>query len=219
MHRTSDPRRSNVHVAGRMGVLSLLAAFVLSSVFAMAAQAGLTAQQKRRLCFPAGSTTTRVSHDARAYTIDARSGDTRLRACLFSTGRSRTLATYDEVLSFASARALAGRYVAWDHSTTPGCRGQCPPGFVPRQSLNVTNLRTGRTRSVETSAAKVGVTTGGALVWLRSDGAAGATIRVLDARGQRTIDSGDVDKRFLKVFSTFVLWRKGGQNHWVDLAG
>jgi hypothetical protein len=216
---TSDPHRPTARVAGRMGVLSLLVAFVSLSMLSAAAEAGLTAQQKRRLCFPAGSKTTRVSHDARAYTIDAASGDTQLRACLFSTGRSRTLATYDEVLSNASARSLAGRFVAWDYSSTPGCRGQCPPGVVPTQSLNVTDLRTGRRRSVDTVAAKVGVTTQGALVWLRSDGAAGATIRVLDARGQRTIDSGDVDKTFLKVFSTFVLWRKGGQNHWVDLAG
>jgi hypothetical protein len=107
---------------------------------------------------------------------------------------------------------LAGRFVAWD------CRGFCA-GTKATQSLHVIDLRSGRTRSVDTVAAKVGVTTQGALVWLRSDGAAGATIRVLDVRGERTIDSGDVDKTFLKVFSTFVLWRKGGENQWVDLAG
>jgi hypothetical protein len=193
-------------------------ALVGCACFAVPAEAGLTAQQKRRACFPKGSRTVLVSHDVRAYTIDARSGDTDLRACLFSTGRSRVLATSDDILSVARAWALAGRFVAWEYRYTPGCRGQCPPSAVPLQTLSVTDLRSGLTRVASTSAARAGVTTRGSLVWIRSDGASGASLLVLDARGQRTLDSGDLDKGFLRVFGTFVLWRKGGQNHWADLA-
>jgi hypothetical protein len=196
----------------RAGIAALVSALIAGALFTAGAE-GLTAKQRRHRCFPHGSTTILVTHQARAYVI----GD-GLRACLFSTGRSLTLDTFDGELTVATARALAGRFVAWDFTQIPGCKAACPPGVTTTHSLNVMDLRTGRSRSVETTDRRVKLTTRGVLVWLTSRGPSGVSLMVLGARGQRTLDSGDIDNTFLKVFGSLVLWKKAGQGHWVDLA-
>jgi hypothetical protein len=199
--------------ASRRGRAVAVLALALGTCAMLASGASaLTAKQKRQRCFPRRTTTKLVSATARVYETDD-----ALRGCLFSTGRKWTLDENDGIVKVAKARALNGRFVAWDLDYSPGCRGQCPPGTTITHTLNVMDLRNGRARSVRTTDDRVGVTTRGALVWTSSGATSTVSLLVLDADGERTLDSGDVDKTFLRVFGTYVLWRTGGQNHWTRL--
>ena len=178
----------------------------------------LTAKQKRRLCYPRGSVTKLVTREARIYAPnDPNALDSELDACLFATGRSRSLDSFDEQYSDVPAYKLAGRFVAWDYFSVPSCKNACPPGVNGTERVNVMDLRSGRTRSVTTSASIIGLTPRGTLVWIGPD-PAGQAVMAIDARGQRVLDSGDIKPGFLKVFGTLVLWRKAGEGRWVDLA-
>jgi hypothetical protein len=195
--------------------IALTSALVLLS--AGAAQA-LTAKQKRRLCYPRGSITKLVTREARVYQANpAKTLDTELDACLFATGHRRLLDSYDEVYSNVASYKLAGRFVAWDYTSVPSCKNFCPPGVTGTEQINVMDLRSGRTRSVTTRASIIGLTPRGTLVWIGPD-PAGQALMAIDARGQRVLDSGDIDPGFLKVFGTLVLWSKAREGRWVDLA-
>lgn len=196
-------------------VVSLMSALAL--LVAGPAHA-LTAKQKRRLCYPRGSTTKLVTREARVYEPNrADSLDSELDACLFATGRRRSLDSFDGQYSDVPAYKLAGRFVAWDYFSVPSCKNACPPGVSGTERVSVMDLRSGRTRSVTTSASIIGLTRRGTLVWIGPD-PAGQAVMAIDARGRRVLDSGAINPDFLKVFGTLVLWSKAGEGRWVDLA-
>jgi hypothetical protein len=145
----------------------------------------------------------------------------RVYGCLRIQGRRLRLGErYDDryvLSSTVSHFRLAGKFVAVLRSSTDiSCKADCPPGYQPTRTwVAATDLASGQVRSADTPGLFGDVlvlATTGTAAWL--EGAAGAaTLQVLDQRGERTLDKGDIPPSSVRLAGTQLSWTRDGQAH------
>jgi len=188
-------------------------------VAAAAACALPASAEARARCKVKGSETVASTSLVRLYTRPDREGGVELRGCWRATGRKLLLAyEYDDgyvtSISYRDLR-LNGRFVAFvSEATDVSCKAMCPPDYNPtRTSMEVTDLRSRRSRAVSTSPSlgSLKVSRAGVAAWQE-----GSELLVLDGAGSgRVVDTGaieDVGLRGLRLG-----WKNAGVPRGVDL--
>lgn len=176
-------------------------------------------------CKRSNSTTVAQNGVVRLFTrrgLNGLPGENDLFGCWKRTGRVRLLAyAYDDdYVSYASFSLVRvrGRFaVFFSESSDISCKADCPPGYEPMQrAVNVADVRTGRERTVRVAARPAGnrllVDASGSIAWPVWLPANQVEVRVLDAVGERAVDSGAIRPESLRLTS-------GGRLGWVNDGG
>lgn len=75
-------------------------------------------------------------------------GDGYYYGCDRRTGKRTLLWEQDDLYVAGEVRTVAGRFVAYRWSASPGCKADCPPEVRGTNTTAVTDVRTGRTRDL-----------------------------------------------------------------------
>jgi hypothetical protein len=188
---------------------------------ATAAPAAAPAKARKPTCSRTHSTTIAANTVARVFTRPASDGyadGTDLLGCWKKTGRVRGLyfAFDDEYVTSAQFGLvrLRGAFAAfYAESYDISCKAACEPGYEPyHRSLNVVDLRRGGHAGVTVAERPAGnrllLDARGAIAWPRWLPANQVEIRVLDASGERAIDSGAIRPESISL-------SPGGRLSWV----
>lgn len=203
---------------------TLMTALVLVPALTLAPAAVADAaqsQQRTPSCKRAKSRTVAQNGHVRLFTRrdpNGLPGENDLFGCWKRTGRVRLLASAydDEYVSYArfGLVRLRGRFAAFhSESYDISCKAACPPDYEPRRRfVTVADVRTGRERAVRVAARPAGnrllLDAGGAIAWPVWLPANQVEVRVLDAAGERAVDSGAIHPESLRLTS-------GGRLRWV----
>jgi hypothetical protein len=196
----------------------LVSALLIAAAAALsAAGADADAAARKPSCAAAKSKTVAQNASARVFKITRSSGTTRLYGCLRSSGRRVVLAqAADDIetsTGFDRVR-LNGRFVAWQGTATDlSCKADCPPGYDPYTwTIERVDLRSrkGRAFSGRAAGQALVVSRKGAVAWVQSTGADTYDVRAGDAAGARTLDSGAIDPKSLKLAGSTLSWTNAG---------
>lgn len=129
------------------------------------------AEAKRHPCRPNGSKTEAHDADGRVYSVKAAYGDRSYFACLYRSGLTRTVGTYDGFDDQLLHIEIASPFVAFS-SRDVSSQGSA-------DGLERLNVATGRRRGLELAAQgqirRFFITSSGATVWFKFSGGAFAT--------------------------------------------
>jgi hypothetical protein len=199
--RARDPARTRTP-----RLATLVTALALTALAAAAATAAAPAKPAAKpTCQRAHSTTVAGNRLVRVFTRPGRDGSnegTDLLGCWKTTGRVRPLAFAFDDGFVASAQfglvRVRGRFAAFYSETYDvGCKAECPPGYEPtHRHLTVVDVRLGSVRRVRIAEPPAGprllLDEHGAIAWPRWLPANQVEVRVLDAAGERALDSGAI---------------------------
>lgn len=196
-------------------------AFALLALSASTAP-GAVAAKAKPTCKRAHATAVAGNRDAVVFTRptgDDYTQGTSLYGCSRRTGRVHELAyafddDYVSSAAFGLVR-LRGLFVAfYAESYDISCKAACDPGYDPyRRSLHVIDLRTGAGAGARIAERPAGgrllLDAHGAIAWPRWLPGNQVEVRVLDAAGERAIDSGAIRPESLTL-------SRNGRLTWVN---
>jgi hypothetical protein len=191
-------------------------ALLATALVAALAIAGPAEAKHSKPCARKGSHTVAATKLVRVYELPNSEGGDTLVGCLRSNDRRRVLAEgYDDGYVTSGVYdhvRVAGRFVAWQFTATDiSCKADCPPGYDPTSvHLSARDLRRKARAAVDGELASDGgrlvLTAGGAIAWSETD-----SIEAFDGKGRRTLDSGDIPPRSLKLRDgNLAEWTKAG---------
>ncbi len=131
-------------------------------------------------------------------------------ACAKRSGRVHWLAYPDVYGSFVGR--LAGPYVAYLEPYVAGCKADCPPGHVETEPVIVLNVLTGRARSTSEPmpVTALHLTAGGTAAFVAPAGRRQRSVRVLTRWGTRTLDTGAIASRSVRLRGRRLSWVRDG---------